>query len=140
MHNGVAYQTGQTPAVTFSSLFGFGSPSGPYGTFVGAIDELAVYNRPLSANEIQPIYAAGDSGKCNTPIAPSITSQPGNQTVTVGQNATFNVSAAGSQPFSYQWLFNNTNVLNGATNASLTLTNVQLANAGLYSVTVSNAG
>ena len=33
-------------------------------TFYGAIDELAVYDRELVANEIQAIYAAGGAGKC----------------------------------------------------------------------------
>jgi hypothetical protein len=34
------------------------------GTFFGMIDEVAVYNRPLSAAEIQAIYTASNAGKC----------------------------------------------------------------------------
>ena len=41
-------------------------------------------------------------------------------------------------PSTYQWRFNGTN-LGGATNSSLSLTNVQAANAGIYDVVVSNA-
>src|SRR4029077_7743916 len=37
------------------------------------------------------------------PVAPSITTQPGNQTVTAGQTATFTAVATGSAPLSYQW-------------------------------------
>jgi hypothetical protein len=42
------------------------------GTFFGAIDEVAIYNRPLSAAEIQAIYNAGSAGKCEIPPAPTI--------------------------------------------------------------------
>lgn len=38
--------------------------------FNGLIDELAVYNRALSAGEIATIYAAGSAGKCLPPILP----------------------------------------------------------------------
>jgi hypothetical protein len=34
------------------------------GTFYGAIDEATVFNRALSASEIQAIYNAGSAGKC----------------------------------------------------------------------------
>ncbi len=114
------------------------------GTFFGMIDEPAVFNRPLTANEIQTIYAAGSSGKCapsNLPpvLAPLITSQPTNLTVYVGNNATFRVTATGTAPLAYQWRFNGTN-LTGKTVSTLALTAVQFANAGPYSVVVSNVG
>ena len=44
----------------------------------------------------------------------------------------------GTSPLSYQWSFNRTNIL-GATNATLTLTNVQMSQAGNYTVLVTNA-
>ncbi len=67
-----------------------------------------------------------------------ITALPQSQLVVAGQSATFGVTAQGATPFGYQWRFNETD-LPGATNAELTLTNVQLAQAGFYSVLVSNA-
>src|SRR5208337_5161023 len=42
-----------------------------------------------------------------------------------------------SGSLSYQWQFNGTNIAN-ATNATLTLTNVQITNDGVYTVSVSN--
>jgi probable HAF family extracellular repeat protein len=71
-------------------------------------------------------------------IPPTITTQPTNQTVTKGSNAVFAVTAAGTAPLSYRWLFNGTNTLAGFTNASITITNVQSTNAGNYSVVVTN--
>jgi hypothetical protein len=50
----------------------------------------------------------------------------------------FSVAAFGTPPLAYQWQFNGNNFV-GATNAFLTLTNVQPTNSGVYSVVVSNA-
>jgi hypothetical protein len=52
-------------------------------------------------------------------VGPSITKQPANQTVTVGQTATFSVAATGTAPLSFQWQKNNANIP-GATAASYT--------------------
>src|SRR5204863_6946333 len=114
-----------------------GSPPGDVTTpFAGSIDEPAVYNRELSAAEILAIYSAGSAGKCGgavPPTGPSIVTQPASQTVAANGSATFTVVATGTAPLTYQWRFNTTNI-NGATSSSLTLTNVQLANSGSYSV------
>jgi hypothetical protein len=68
---------------------------------------------------------------------PSITAQPQSHTVTVGQNVTFSVTATGSDPLVYQWRRSGTNLV-GSTSSTLTLTNVQMTQAGNYSVAVSN--
>ena len=102
------------------------------------MDEASVYSRALSASEIQAIYYASSAGKCFQPTAPSIAIQPQDQTVNVGATVNLSVAASGSQPLSYQWLLNGTN-LNGATASSLAWNNVQLTNAGTYSVFVSNS-
>ena len=70
---------------------------------------------------------------------PTITDQPTNQTVAAGDPATFTVTATGVPPPSYQWWFNQTNPLAGATSPTLTLTNAQTLQAGGYSVVVSNS-
>ena len=61
--------------------------------FNGSMDEVSLYNRALSAVEVQAIYNAGAAGKCSGPTAPTITTQPTNQTVIVGGTATFTVVA-----------------------------------------------
>jgi hypothetical protein len=104
----------------------------------GLMDEMTLYDRALSATEIQAVYNAGSAGKCVTAAAPSITKEPVSQTAIAGTNVTFYVVATGTPPLSYRWRMN-ANIIVGATNGSLTLTNVQLANAGAYSVIVSNS-
>jgi Immunoglobulin domain len=74
----------------------------------------------------------------NSAIPPFIILQPTNQTASVGSNATFAVVAGGSAPLGYFWNFSGTN-LPGATNSSLTLTNVQLSQAGNYFVLITNS-
>ena len=75
--------------------------------------------------------------------APAITAQPLGQTVTVGGNVFFNVTATGTAPLAFQWAFNGTNLtdgpgIQGSTTATLTLSNVQAAQAGNYTVQVNN--
>src|SRR5207249_1918245 len=65
----------------------------------------------------------------NTP--PLIIGQPASQSVALGANASFNVTASGSAPVSYSWQFNGGPIA-GATGTSLTLSNVQYGNAGNY--------
>ena len=73
-----------------------------------------------------------------TSSPPVIVLQPTNQTAIAGGTATFGVTAIGSTPLTYQWSFGGTNIA-GATNTLLTLTNVQLTNAGTYAVAITNA-
>jgi len=73
-------------------------------------------------------------------VAPSITTQPANQTVTAGQTAMFSVVAAGTAPLSYQWRKNATNI-SGATAASYTTPATTTAdNNSKFDVIVSNSG
>ncbi|HEV2694799.1 MAG TPA: LamG-like jellyroll fold domain-containing protein, partial [Verrucomicrobiae bacterium] len=105
--------------------------------FNGILDEATIYNRALSSNEISAVYMIGAAGKCFTPMPPVIIVQPTNQTALVGSMAAFSVTASGTPQLFYQWQFNGTNIAN-ATNAMLTLANVQLTNSGNYMVTVTN--
>ncbi len=71
------------------------------------------------------------------PVAPTISTAPVAQSASAGTSATFTVTAAGGG-LSYQWLFNGT-AIPGATAASYTLVTVAAANAGSYSVRVTNS-
>jgi hypothetical protein len=68
---------------------------------------------------------------------PTIIKQPANQTASLFADATFRVLAAGDAPLTYQWRFDNADLL-GVTNVSFTLGDIGRANAGTYSVVVSN--
>jgi uncharacterized repeat protein (TIGR03803 family) len=69
---------------------------------------------------------------------PVIATQPANQFLGSGTTATFSVSASGTAPFVYQWLFDGAAISN-ATSKTLSLSNPQPAQWGYYSVIVSNA-
>ena len=72
------------------------------------------------------------------PVVVQIVTQPQDQSVLVGNEVSFNVSASGSGTLNYQWRFNNVNI-DRATNNILTLSNVQTNQAGLYKVVVSSS-
>src|SRR5262245_37101747 len=66
---------------------------------------------------------------------PTITSQPTDLSVSLAANVTFQVTTSSAALLSYQWRFGALDLLS-ATNRSLSLTNVQLINAGDYAVVV----
>lgn len=72
-------------------------------------------------------------------VAPSITAQPQNASVTAGQTATFAVTATGSAPLLYQWS-KGAAAISGATAASYTTPAISLAdNGAIFSVAVTNS-
>jgi len=75
----------------------------------------------------------------NAPVtnAPSITTQPQSQIISPGSNVTFTVTASGTAPLAYQWLFNGTNISSANTNFYV-IANAQFTNSGNYSVIVTN--
>lgn len=72
------------------------------------------------------------------PVPPSISTEPADQTVSVGQMAIFAVGVNGAEPLAYQWRFNGVDLAD-ATASQLTLNNTQTNQAGGYSVVVTNA-
>ena len=68
----------------------------------------------------------------------SLTSIPQSQSKSLGQSATFNVTASGVAPFSYQWKHEGTNIPS-ATGSSYTIPSVIESDAGAYTVVVTNA-
>ncbi|MFM2295150.1 MAG: hypothetical protein RLZZ350_1563, partial [Verrucomicrobiota bacterium] len=69
---------------------------------------------------------------------PTITNQPVAQSVVVSNAATFSVLSSGSEPQNYQWWLNITNLVTGGTNSTLVIPSARAADAGDYSVVVSN--
>jgi hypothetical protein len=120
--------------IGYDNLVGWpGAPTSYY--FKGCLDDVRVYNRALSTAEVAALAGMTNSA----PVAPTITAQPTNVTVTAGQTATFNVAANGAAPLWYQWRTNAVNIAN-ATNATYTTPTTKMADNGkVFSVIVSNA-
>ena len=140
--NGVAVATttfGNFTPQTSYDLFLGRRPAGPgippTAQYDGLMDEVSLYSRALSASEIQAIYNAGSLGKCGWP---TIMRHPRNQVGYWGKSVSFTVAAVGAPPLSYQWQ-KDTAPIAGATGSSLVLTNLQMTDAGNYSVVVSNS-
>ena len=94
------------------------------GTVTSNIATLSVYFNP-----VPPVPP--------TPLPPTITEQPLNQTVVVGDGAVFNVNASGESPFAYQWFKDDTEIV-GATGNTHIIQTSTLNDAGIYKATVTN--
>ncbi|MGI4831045.1 MAG: immunoglobulin domain-containing protein, partial [Janthinobacterium lividum] len=107
-----------------------------YTLTVQASDNGAIYT-------VQITNAAGTATSMpfvlNVGIAPTITVQPTDATVTAGQAATMTVAATGTSPMTYQW-FRNSSLLSGATSASYTTPANAVTDSGaVFTVSVANA-
>jgi hypothetical protein len=76
------------------------------------------------------VYRAG--------VAPSFSTHPASQTVTVGQDVTLRASASGDPSPTYQWRKDGMNI-DGATGSTFSLANAGFADAGAYTVVATNA-
>src|SRR5207302_11403801 len=75
----------------------------------------------------------------NPHSAPQITAQPVNQTVTVGQTASFSVTATGTAPLSYQWNKNGAAISGATSSTYATAATTSSDNGAQFTVVVSNA-
>jgi hypothetical protein len=83
-------------------------------------------------------YADAQFLVSSTNDPPQFLSQPQATTVPIGGTASLFAQVVGAEPFQYQWFFNGADLL-GATNSTLVLTNVQMAQEGLYSLGAANS-
>ena len=99
-------------------------------------DNLAVFTVVVS-NSAGSVTSTPATLTVSPQVAPAITVQPAAQEITVGQTATFTVTATGTSP-NYQWKKNGTPIA-GATASSYTTPEMSIAGSGVdYSVVVSN--
>ena len=134
-------QSGDTVgAINFSAPWhiGSGSASGANRYFSGNLSHVALYNHPLTSAQVITHYVMGNYGVNAGTSVPIITTQPQPQSNFIGNSVTFNVSSLSSLPTTNQWFKNNSS-LNGQTNSTLTITNIQLGDATTYRVLVGNS-
>lgn len=86
-----------------------------------------------------PFGAATSSvAQVNVLIPPSLVTQPVGTNIAAGQSIILSVTPAGSAPFTYRWLFENSTIA-GATASPLVINNAQSVNEGIYRVIVNNS-
>ncbi len=114
------------------------------GTVVAWGDNFYGQSTPPSGlSNVVSIAAGGEYGLAllqnpATQVPPSIWWQgQTNQTVPTGQTLLFSPSVSGSQPMSFQWIFNGS-PMSGQTNSWLLLPSLQTNQAGSYQFTVNN--
>ena len=72
------------------------------------------------------------------PVAPAITTQPVSQVVATGQTASFSVAATGTEPLTYQWKKNGSDIA-GATSSTYKPVSSSELNGVKFSVVVTNS-
>jgi alpha-tubulin suppressor-like RCC1 family protein len=140
-----------TPPFSYQ-WYGNGAPLAEGGRIAGSTNlVLTILN--AQTNDSGPyqfvvtnLYGAATSQVAQLEVLepPGIVIPPQNQSVLAGTDATFAVTVSGSGPFNYQWFFNGTPLadgpaISGSAGPILTLSNLQLTNAGTYAVFVTNA-
>ncbi len=106
---------------------------------------MTFLNKFLSAAALLTLtflVACGGGGGGSTPpapVAPTISTQPVNQSVLAGATATFSVTATGTAPLTYQWKKGGTAIA-GATSSSYTTPATVVGDSGAsFTVTVTNS-
>ncbi|MFL6548768.1 MAG: immunoglobulin domain-containing protein, partial [Povalibacter sp.] len=118
---------------------GAGPTTANYTTAATTLADNGIQYRVVATNALgSTASTAVTVSVSDLDVAPSISTQPANLSVTSGSDAAFAVDARGTEALSYQWRFNGTAIV-GANSPVLRLTNVTSASAGAYSVTVSNS-
>jgi hypothetical protein len=114
------------------NIGGGGIFDGSGNFFKGQIDEVAVFDKALSAEDIcKQCYTAIPN------VAPFITRQPVGTNVFEGDAFRLSVAACGSATVRYQWYFD-FNLLDGQTNSSLVVLDAPVSASGEYWVEIIN--
>jgi hypothetical protein len=130
---------GADPTATYNNL----TSGNTTGVAVYTIDDVAIWRRLLTTNEVASIYSLGQSGKSfggSIIVGLNILTQPVSQSVLAGAPASFTVAAtSGQPPYHYQWQKNGTNILSAAaTNQTYMIASTAYADAGTYDVIVTD--
>jgi hypothetical protein len=138
-----------SPSAIAGYMVYWGTASGVYSTRIDAgtnltftvtnLQEGTTYYFVGTAYDdllVESAYSNEISYNVPNTLAPTILSQPTNVTAVAGATATFTVTASGPA-LAYQW-FKAGTALPGATSALLSLPSISDADAGIYSVIITN--
>jgi len=137
--------TSLPPGVTITGVAANGIFNGSAGTLSGTPTASGTFLAAITA--YQDAGARGDAyGPATvafviapaTPVTAVFSLQPASRTIAVGSNVTFTASASGTPSPTFQWRKDGV-VIPAAVGVSFTLTNVQLGQAGAYSVAATNS-
>ncbi len=106
-------------------------------SWASMIESLPVEAPPSPLIDPVPTETLEDETPSPSAIPPFIKTGPSSQSVERGGSATFSVVVEGTEPFHYQWFFND-EAIPGGNASSFTLDQVPLIRAGSYSVRVNN--
>jgi len=98
----------------------------------GYMDDVHIYNRVIYPTEALALYNLAP------PLPPTFTVGPQSQNLFVGQTLSLSAVVNGTPPIAYQWQLNGVNIP-GAVSAQLLINDVQLGDAGTYTLTASNS-
>ena len=132
------------PEFTLFPAVGLNAPLVAFPMFDGSrffitamLGQLTAADQELTASDVQGLIIG----------PPRILAEPDSVDAVAGRDLTLAVSARGTGPLKYQWRFTPLGQseggllgvnIRGATNASFTITNLQLEDVGFYTVVVSN--
>ncbi len=143
-----AAQSGGIQAVSAPLLFGDFNATTAGWEYEGLIDNVALFSTALGDGGVgvgeaaatdSDIYKLFHNGAAAFVPPMIITNRPVSHAVAVGGTATFNVGVSGgAAPITYRWQLNGTNIA-GATTNQWTVSNAQLADAGSYTVIVTDS-
>ncbi len=146
----VQVPAGQTLAFSADAWDQLGNPISVSPTWSvsggGIIDSAGVFNATALGGPYQVVATASGLSATGSvwvtsggapAVPPSITQQPAGLAVAAGSNVSFSVLPTGTSPLSYQWRLNTSSIA-GATQSTLTRANAQSADAGPYTVLITN--
>lgn len=139
VHDGTAFNFANNYDVAnlpqpFDAEWRIGNDPASTNTFVGSIDEVAIFNRALSLGEIYTQYASAVGG-----LPPQVFADPvaASSDVSAGEPIVLSVDAGGTPNLTYQWRRNNSPIP-GATGPTYSKASAALGDTGSYDVVVTN--
>ncbi len=135
----VDWGDGTTPSIFTQPETIFEKQYGEAGTYTVTVSVNNYTGSTASGANPGSPYVQTTTVQVLTNCYPVITNfGPLSQTALVGGTVQFNVGVLSPYPASFQWYFNQTNPVEGPFLETLTLPNIRVQQAGIYSVTVTN--